>query len=225
MSQLALPLKLQDHAVFASFWAAGNDALVAYLRDLGAAGAGPGCWIWGAKSCGKTHLLQALCVDAGDTAQYVPLAEFAAADPGILDGLASRRIICLDDIDAVAGNEQWELALFDLYNQVTDSGGVIVVAASAAQRESGVRLPDLDSRFSRLPTFRVHELDDEGRIKALQLRAKHRGLDLPDDTAKFLLNRSRRDMASLYRMLDKLDGEALAAKRRLTVPFVRDVLS
>jgi hypothetical protein len=31
-------------------------------------------------------------------------------------------------------------------------------------------------------------------------------------------------MASLYEVLDKLDGEALRAKRRLTIPFVRDVL-
>ena len=224
MSPMALPLKLQDHAVFASFWSAGNDALVAYLSELGASRAGPGCWIWGAKSCGKTHLLQALCVQAHDSAQYVPLAEFAATDPGILDGLASRNIICLDDLDAVAGNEQWELALFDLYNQVIDIGGAIVVAARAAQRETGIRLPDLDSRFSLLPTFRIHDLDDEGRIKALQLRAKHRGLDLPGETARFLLKRSRRDMGSLYRMLDKLDGEALAAKRRLTIPFVRGVL-
>jgi DnaA family protein len=57
------------------------------------------------------------------------------------------------------------------------------------------------------------------------LRARHRGLELPDDTAKFMLSRSRRDMASLYRLLDKLDTEALIAKRRLTVPFVRDVLA
>jgi DnaA family protein len=47
---------------------------------------------------------------------------------------------------------------------------------------------------------------------------------LPDDTAAFLLSRSRRDMSSLYGLLDKLDTEALIAKRRLTIPFVREVL-
>ena len=31
-------------------------------------------------------------------------------------------------------------------------------------------------------------------------------------------------MASLYDVLDVLDEEALRAQRRLTVPFVRDVL-
>jgi DnaA family protein len=47
---------------------------------------------------------------------------------------------------------------------------------------------------------------------------------LPDDTAQFLLSRSRRDMASLYGVLDRLDDEALRAQRRLTIPFVKGVL-
>jgi DnaA family protein len=82
----------------------------------------------------------------------------------------------------------------------------------------------LQSRLARLATFQVRTLSDEERIEALQLRAEHRGLDLPDDTARFLLSRSRRDMASLYELLDKLDEEALRAQRRLTIPFVKEVL-
>ncbi len=38
------------------------------------------------------------------------------------------------------------------------------------------------------------------------------------------MSRSRRDMRSLYELLDKLDLEALRAQRRLTIPFVKDVL-
>ena len=61
-------------------------------------------------------------------------------------------------------------------------------------------------------------------MAALQLRASHRGLELPEDTARYLMTRSRRDMQSLYALLDRLDLEALRAQRRLTIPFVRDVL-
>ncbi len=225
MSQLALPLKLQDHAVFESFWPAGNDALVAFLSDIAATGAGPGGWIWGAPSTGKTHLLQALCARAGDRAVYLPLGSLAEAGAEILDGLASRHFICMDDTDVVAGNPDWELGLFDLYNQVMDNGGVIVASATGAQRECTFELADLVSRFSLLPAFRVRVLDEAGRVKALQLRACHRGLDLSVDTANYLLSRAKRDMASLYTLLDKLDTEALRAKRRLTIPFVKEVLA
>jgi len=223
VSQLALPLRLADHAVFESFLNTGNEALVSELTEF-ADGKGQGCWLWGPVATGKTHLLQAVCDRAGDQSVYVPLRMLADAGPGILDGLASRDLICIDDLDSVAGDAAWENALFDLCNQILDANRILVVSAVMSPRECPIELPDLQSRLVRLPTFRVRPLDDNERVSALQLRAKHRGLDLPDDTARFLLKRSRRDMASLYDVLDKLDLAALRAKRRLTIPFVKDVM-
>jgi DnaA family protein len=223
MSQLALPLRLADHAVFASFLSSGNEALVAALVDI-ADSPGAGCWLWGGVASGKTHLLQAVCDRAGDRSVYVPLSMLADAGPGVVDGLASRELVVLDDIDAIAGNDDWETALFDLWNQIHDSGGQLVVAAAMSPRECPIGLADLKSRLTRLPVFQLRSLDDEQRAAALKLRAKHRGLDLPDETARYLLNHSRRDMTSLYRLLDRLDLEALRAKRRLTIPFVSAVL-
>ena len=156
MSQLALPLKLQDHAVFESFWPAGNEALVAFLGAIAASGDGPGGWLWGAAASGKTHLLQAVCDRTGDRALFLPLRDFVDAGPGILNGLASRQFICLDDVDAVAGDADWELGLFTLYNELDDAAGVLIVSANATPRACGFSLADLASRFSRLPTFHVH---------------------------------------------------------------------
>jgi DnaA family protein len=224
MSQLALPLRLADHAVFASYLATGNETLLATLRDLAVGGGSAGCWLWGAAATGKTHLLQAVCEEAGDESSYVPLSMFADTSPEILDGLANRSLICIDDIHLVAGMPEWEHALFVLYNQVLATEGRLIVAANAAPRSAGFELADLESRLSQLPIFQVQPLGDNETRQALQLRAAQRGLDLPDETAQFLLNRSRRDMASLYGVLDKLDDEALRAQRRLTIPFVKEVL-
>ena len=224
MSQLALPLKLADHAVFATFMATGNEALVAHLEGVADARDGHGAWVYGAAATGKSHLLQAVCERAGDRAIYVPLGDLAPAGPAVLDGLESLAVVCLDDLDAVAGRPDWEEAIFHLINALGSSGGQLVAAAPAAPRASGFGLPDLASRLSRLPVFRLQALNEPQRAAALKLRAQHRGLELPDETAKFLLARSRRDMASLYRLLDRLDGAALQAQRRLTIPFVRDVL-
>lgn len=225
MSQLALPLRLADHAVFASFLADGNEALIAFLQQLADGTTDAGCWLWGAAATGKTHLLQATCDRAGDRSVYVPLASLAAADPAVLEGLARRDLVCLDDLDVVAGRDEWERALFELCNQILDVGGRLVIAASQAPRASRIALPDLVSRLSRLPVFQLRPLEEAGRAAALQLRARHRGLNLPDETARYLLSRSRRDMTSLYQLLDKLDAAALQAQRRLTIPFVKAVMS
>ena len=118
MNQLVLPLRLADHAVFDSFHAAGNEVLVASLIETAAGQVGHGCWLWGGPATGKTHLLQATCDRAGDNSIYIPLSMLGDAGPVILDGLAGRQIVCIDDVDAVAGDADWEAALFDLFNQV-----------------------------------------------------------------------------------------------------------
>ncbi len=225
LSQLALPLRLADHAVFASFLPIGNEELVALLSGIAGSASDSGCWLWGGASTGKTHLLQAVCERAGDRSVYVPLAMLADAGPGLISGLDSRDVVCIDDLHAIAGNDDWERALFTLYNELAVAGGQLVVAAAMAPRECPIKLPDLASRMSQLPTYNVQSLVDADRAEALQLRASHRGLDLPDETARYLLGRSRRDMKSLYELLDTLDEEALRAQRRLTVPFVREVMN
>ena len=90
-SQLALPLRLQDYAVFDSFFASGNATLVAHLKGLAESGHEPGAYLWGAKASGKTHLLQAVCAQAGDESMYVPMRQVRRAGPGILHGLADRK--------------------------------------------------------------------------------------------------------------------------------------
>ena len=222
---MALPLQLQDHAVFDSFLPNGNESLVAFLVDAVDSRRAGGGWIWGPAATGKTHLLQACCARAGQSAVYLPIEQLREAGPGILEGMAAQSLVCIDDIDKVAGDPHWETALFGLYNQVLEGGGAMIVAAGAPVRECNFELADLASRLSQLPGFRVEALDEEGRLRALQLRARHRGLTLPDETARYLLTRSRRDMASLYQLLDRLDRLALEAQRKLTIPFVRSVIA
>ncbi len=64
----------------------------------------------------------------------------------------------------------------------------------------------------------------EEQHAALQLRARLRGLELPLETWQWLQRRLPRDMRTLYQVLDTLDEASLAAQRRLTVPFIREVL-
>jgi DnaA family protein len=178
----------------------------------------------GAAATGKSHLLQATCESFGDRAVYLPMSEFRRATPELLEGLGSRELACIDDLHLVAGDSSWERALFGLCNEILDAGHQLVISATLSPRVIDIALADLRSRLQRLPAFRLHALDDAQRIAALQLRARHRGLDLPSETARYMLTRSKRDMRSLYGLLDKLDLESLRAQRKMTIPFVRSVL-
>ncbi len=217
--QLPLALALQDHAVFETFRAPGDGALAAVARDP----APPGLWVAGPPGSGKSHLLQAICAHRQERrCAYVPLA--SAPAPEMLEGLEALDLVCLDDLDRVVGEERWERALFRVVNGLSLAGGRLVVAAAGPPAELGIRLPDLVSRCQALALFRLRYLDDEERLEALRARARFRGFDLPADTARYLLRRVPRDMERLTALLDRLDTASLAASRRLTIPFVREVL-
>jgi len=228
MLQLPLGVRLRDASRLESFRPGANAAAVHALRNVGAAaGAARVIWLWGARGSGRTHLLQAVCSAAGAAdrgSAYVPLAEVAAIGPGLLSGFEHLAVVALDDVERVAGDERWERALFSLYNAIIESAAALVVAASVPPVAAGWRLGDLASRFSAATVFHLRPLEQADLLAALQQRASLRGLELPADSAEFLLRRYPRDMHTLCAVLETLDEASLVAQRRLTVPFLKEVL-
>lgn len=220
MKQLALGVRLRADAVFESFWPGQNGEVLAALRGPGAAP----LWLWGASGSGKTHLLQAVCAAAGGAAAYFPLARPLALPPEALGGFERTRVLCLDDVDAVAGDPAWERALFRLFNEAAELRTRLVFAAAAPPRQPNWQLEDWRSRAAACVVYQLRELDDDGRIEALRVRAAQRGLQLPHETSEYLLKRMPRDLRSLLEILDRLDEASLVAQRRLTIPFIRDAL-
>lgn len=225
--QLALGLKLRDSSVFASYFAGRNQATVDALRAA-TIGVPPTClFLHGPASCGKTHLLQALCADAsarGHSVAYLPLADVMTMGPELLSGCEEIACVCIDDVESIAGRPDWERALFRLHQQIDERQGRLVISSARPPAASGIELADLRSRLGGGLVLSLQPLDELEQIAALQLRAHIRGFDLPLDTAQYLLRRLPRDMASLCAFLDELDEASLAAQRRLTVPFVREIV-
>lgn len=228
MRQLPLPIELKDSAIFKTFLAGPNAVAVAHLKAVAAGADGPGGWLWGPASSGKSHLLQAVCAatgDAGKSAAYIPMEQMRPFGPEVLEGWDEQRLLAIDDLDRVAGDSEWETALFNLYNGLIDRGGALIVATERGPSGIEFDLPDLRSRLSAGAVFQLVELDEAGIAAALRLRAQHRGLELPDETIQYLLRRVPRDMESMYGLLERLDVESLAEQRKLTVPFVRSIIA
>jgi DnaA-homolog protein len=226
MQQLPLGVRLPDRAVFASFLPARNGQAVDHLRQVADAQLAGTTWLCGPPGAGKTHLLQAVCAQANTrmSAAYVPLRELGKLGVGVLDGLRQLECLCLDDLDEVAGQLEWERELFGLWGEVEESGGRLVTAAQSPPALLQWALPDMGSRFSASAVFQLRVLDEAEQQAALQLRARLRGFELPEETSRWLQRRYPRDMKRLYELLDTLDEAALVAQRRLTVPFIREVL-
>lgn len=228
-AQLALPVRLRDHATFDSFEPGEHAGLVAELRAQATQPEGrQPAWLWGQAGSGRSHLLQALCVaatEAGHRAAYLPLASLVMLGPGVLAGQEGARVVCLDDLDQVAMDRDWALAIIGLYHAAREAGAWLVAVTRPGPGEFRSALADLDSRLAGSAVHRLLPLDEAGMLRALPARARRLGLELPEETSRWLLHRLPRDPAGLFSALDRLDAAALQAQRRLTVPFVREVLA
>jgi len=229
--QLALDIGLQDEATFDNFYVAsdsGNDQLLQVLKSQLTAFGEQSIFLWGNTGVGVSHLLQAACLHAsgqGARATYLPLREGVDYPPeALIEGLEYHQLVCLDDVQAVMGNREWETALFHLFNRVRDQGGRLLWAANTSPRELSVDLPDLASRLNWGLVFQVSPLSDEDKMDALAMRAKNLGLELSAEVAQFIQHRCSRNLGELYSVLRQLDRASLSEQRRLTVPFVKQVL-
>lgn len=228
MLQLSLPIHQLDGETFANFYGNNNLLLLDSLRKNFTRLRQQFFYIWGEEGCGKSHLLKAMTHQffaENRTALYVPLSKSAYFSPEVLDNLEQQELVCLDDLQCVTGDKEWEIAIFDLFNRIKEYGNTLLVV-SANQSPNGlpVQLPDLASRLRWGEIYQLHPLDDQQKITALQRNAHQRGIDLPDETANFLIKRLDRNMHNLFGVLDQLDKASLQAQRKLTIPFVKETL-
>lgn len=230
MKQLALQVSLPAHAVFDTFISNGNEALVVQLKNIiQQPSFGETLFFSGKQGSGKTHLLQATCHASAEPAQAVYLN---LANPDytyeVLEGWDNSQLICLDNIDIVDGDADWEEALFDLFNRRLErpQGQIasLLMSASKSLNELNFKLPDLRSRLSSGLIFQITELAEQHLSLALTAHANQRGFEIPTDTMNFLMSRLPRELSELMSWLDKTDKASLEAKRKLTIPFVKELL-
>ena len=221
-----LPLALQPAAESRFDTFVGAPFAVQTLAEMARQGTGF-AFLAGPVGSGKTHLALATVLaatTAGHAARYLALEQLSGQARAALAGLEAQRVIVLDDLEALLGNAEDELALFDFHNRARAAGCAVLYTASGPPVSLPPGLPDLRSRLAQCTQLLLPRLDDPLREAILKRKAHERGLVLDDAVAGFLLRRVGREMTSLVALLDRLDHASLTEQRRLTVPFVRAVL-
>lgn len=227
--QIPLDVTLPDDETFDSFYSGQNQQLIDHLMQVVTQPQTKFCYtlITGAKNTGKSHLLYASCVKAQDLGLsnvLLPLEQLISMKPQLLDGIEDYDLVCIDNIEVIAGIEQWQNALFYLFNLLDGADKRLIIASAANPNQLQLTLPDLISRLDWGIRFPTKALSDEEKLAALQMRAKLRGLTLSTDAGRFLLSRTNRDIRALMQVLDRLDQASMAMQRKLTIPFIKSVL-
>lgn len=241
--QLALPVWFAEDQSFDSFVWDGNEIVRDFLKHFilgykeeNSGVAMPFCVLHSVHSAGKSHLLYATCQFASEnsyTHAYFDLKLLNQFPASVILNAQEKDLICIDNIDVVKDDITWQIAIFDLLNKVIEKNQSIdnakykckvVISASYSPKTIGLSLPDLVSRLSWGTEFKLAPLDDNKSKLVLREKINQKGLDASDEVLNFLVTRHSRNINELVETINVLDRKSLESKRKLTVPFVKQVL-
>jgi DnaA family protein len=229
--QLTIDFAVDSDLNLTNFYPKNNETLISALSEFvtnkAQLPANSIFYMHGLSGSGKSHVLQALCQLATEnqlSSLYLPIDAFRLYQVEATLGMENLNLLCIDDVDLIKGDQIWQQAIFDLINRVLEQNNKIIFTSSLPPAECGFELADLVSRLQWGQTWCLKPLDDQQQIDMMIFRAKCKGIGLGEDVAQFIHHRLSRQPKVIMECLESLDKSSLEAKRKLTIPFVKDVM-
>ncbi|MDG2244192.1 MAG: DnaA/Hda family protein [Rhodospirillaceae bacterium] len=172
--------------------------------------------LYGPPGCGKSHLVQVFVAKAG--AHVLEVGEISEVEPVTL--VEAHSALIWDNADAVPD----ESALFHLFNVVREARKHLLIVGQTAPARWDVALPDLKSRLSGMPSVEIRSPDDATIAAVLVKLFRDRQLEVTPELVDYVQKRIPRTFAAIQKMTERVDHDALAQNRKITVPLVRDIL-
>ena len=182
--------------------------------------------IYGTSKVGKSFLLQSLCnyfSEANKSSLYIPLKELSSYETGLLDNLEKLNLVCIDDLEIIAGDNKWETAIFNLINDCLLSSCRIVFCSNINPSLISFQLRDLFSRIQKINQMEVFPVKSDNLAKAVRFFADLRSINIGDKEIAYLINHSKRSMGDLVTNINQLDKLSMQLKRKITIPLIKKV--
>lgn len=225
--QQSLGIKLSDKSDFSTFELGSNKHTVEILKEAVEKQNNEAYYLFGPTGCGKTHLLNALFLFSGAQASkcfYLDMKLAKEIGPMVLDADLPN-LVLLDNVDAIAGDDSFELALFALFNRWYDKReGTLIMSGSMSFDAIKFNKRDINTRLSSGVTCQLNYLSEEECVKALLKRARERQINMNENVASFIIRNTSRDMRKLVSLLDILETAQIEFVHEITIPFVKNVL-
>lgn len=182
----------------------------------------PICILYGPASSGKSHLAAVW----QKRVNALPLStESLLRQNNQKSGLRGQNCYVLDGVDPWIGDNDYETALFHLYNMMKQDGGFALMTMRQSPSHCDYALPDLASRLKSCPAVRIQEADDALLSMILMKLFADRQLSVSEDVIQYLLPRMERSFEAVGEIVALADKTALIEKRAISVPLMRKVLS
>ena len=223
--QLALQIQINERASLNNFFVSINNIkTIQILKNiLLSSNKGAQVFIDDLGSNGKSYLLQALCNDfsnSNNSSIYIPIQKAIKLDPSILEGVSQLNLICIDDVDQI-NKREWEIALFNLINECYEKECFLLLAGRINKLEV---IPDLVSRIKKMETLRLEPINDDELFEATLAISKNLNIEISDKNMNYLINNSKRDIKTIFRILSQLEKESLERKKSIGLNLIKEVI-
>ena len=222
IEQLTFPWSKPNNSSFDDFYFEKNNLSI--LENLKS---GDDLVIYGLSKVGKSFLLQSLCnyfSKSNKSSLYLPLKELNNYKTGLLDDLEKLDLVCIDDLQLIAGDNNWETAIFNLINNCLISNCRIVFCSNINPSLISFELDDLFSRIQKINRMEVHPVKSDNLIEAVRFFADLRSINIGDKEVTYLINHSKRNMGDLVTHINQLDKLSMQLKRKITIPLIKKVI-
>lgn len=197
-----------------------NEAAVAWI-DLWPEWPGPVSALYGPAGSGKSHLAQVW--RDSSAARQVPASEVASLEAPEIIG--ADQAIWIDDLEpVVTGSRDAQRTLFHVLNLVREGASSLLLTADNPPARWDVALEDLRSRLRAVPAVALTAPDDDLMAALLFKLFGDRQLVVGPAVVRYLVTHMERSFGAAAALVEKVDRLALATRRDITVPLVRQVL-
>ena len=228
--QLIFPFQINQKASFDSFFCSpDNQNLMTRLADIAISQDANELIIHGEKGSGKSFLMQAICNELSSSEKqfaFIPMKKALNMGAEIFQNLGSLDTVCIDDLQLILANQEWETALFNLINECQQSNCSLILSLGGTQPvEESIVLPDLLSRIKRMEFLALHAVQDELFNKAIVFVAQQLEIKIDNAELEFLLKHQTRVFSLLVENIITLDKQAASLKRKITIPLIKETLN
>lgn len=200
--------------------APGNRDAVAWI-DLWPEWPAPALILYGPPASGKSHLAAVW----QERSKAGRIRGEDLSESTVRDIAAQNRHLVVENADTLIGALPLEKGLFHLYNIFREEGRSLLLTLQDPPVRRSFALPDLASRLRAAPGVAIREPDDDLLAAVLVKLFRDRQLLLGAEVLAYIMPRIERSFEAASALVDAADRKAMAEKRAVSVPLIREILN
>ena len=174
-----------------------------------------GLFLSGPSGSGKTHIANLL----KQSSNGIVINNADIKKRNIIN-LIDYDCVIIEDVDYALS----ENSLLHLFNFLQENNSKIMLTSKISINKLNLKLPDLKSRLLSLSQVNIGWPDDHLLSRVIIKQFLDKGVKIDIEVVEYLIKRMDRSFKSIENLVTNINYKAMEKSKKITVPFVRELL-